>query len=181
MNSSSARPLFSTASSFFPPRPVKSASKPPPASFFDDVPTTSAFSRPQQPTSNAYRPQQQPYGYVPNKQPAVIPGALFPVFNGAGGTKYNSAFPPEKKQTASYSSSSAPQKMKPVDSDEGEDFDVAIAPTSREDFETVDDADKHMRELLEGALGEEAEYDVSRRVTLCDFRDRADSLCVSIR
>ena len=98
---------------------------------------------------------------MPNKAPAVIPGALFPVFNPSGGARYNSAFPPEKKPTASSSSSAPPVRRKPVDSDEGEDFDVAIVPNSREDFETVADADKHMRELLEGALGDDAEFDVS--------------------
>lgn len=102
---------------------------------------------------------------MPNKSAVVIPEGLFPIFgsgSAADSIKSKSGFPAEKKEP----------KKKNVDEDEGETFDVEIQPTSREDFERVDDADKHMRELLEGALGEEVEVDVSLQSVIQSEKSR---------
>lgn len=83
-----------------------------------------------------------PFGYVPNKSKAYIPSALF------------------APDLSSSSAAKKDKKPRPAD-DGGETFDLPTQPMTAEDYEVAQDADKHMRELLEGALGEDVEVDVS--------------------
>ncbi|CED84401.1 snf2 family dna-dependent atpase [Phaffia rhodozyma] len=137
----SQRPTAPTLYNTVRPVPVHMPTSSAPAPVPIAIPTPRPFSRP-------------PYGYIPNRTPAVVPTDMFAHKMSISETARNGA--------TNARNATKPPVRKGDEEDEGEDFDLDDGKRREDDWDVVDpsQADKHMRELLEQALGDvQGEFD----------------------